>query len=92
MRLIDAVEEVYKNYDVVTPLYVCTHTREDDYAFFEGVGEVILKMSGYAIRPIEGDEEGNYLTMALSDEIEGYEYEYDSIYKRSIIYAQLKGD
>lgn len=92
MRLIDAVEEVYKSYDVVAPLYVHTYTKENGRNLFEGIGIVIPKMSGYAIRTIEGDEDKEWFTMSLSDEIEGYEYKYISAFNRSVIYAQLKGD
>lgn len=92
MRLIDAVKEVYKNYDVVAPLYVHTYTREDGHNLFEGIGIVIPKMSGYALRPIGSDEDEEWFTMSLSDEIEEYKYKYISAYNRSIIYAQLKGD
>lgn len=92
MRLIDAVEEVYKSYDVVAPLYVHTYTKENGRNLFEGVAIVVPKMSGYAIRPMEYDEDKEWFTMSLSDEIEGYEYEYDPIYNYSDIYVQLKGD
>ena len=92
MRLIDAVEEVYKSYDVVAPLCVHTYTKENGHNLFKGIGIIVPKMSGYAISPIDVDVYGEWLTMSLSDEIEGYEYEYDPIYNHSDIYAQLEGD